>query len=57
MEPNNDMNALTAPVSLSSFLAPTGLGMTVVLVGLQLYLVCNHRSVYRPLLTARAKTG
>lgn len=44
-------------VAFHAFLAPTGFGMTVLIVGLQLYLVWIHRSVYRPLLTARAKTG
>lgn len=44
-------------VAFHAFLAPTGLGMTVVIVGLQLYLAWNYRSTYRPLLTARAKTG
>ena len=44
-------------VAFDAFLAPTGLGMTAVIVGLQLCLVWKRRSVYRPQLTARAKTG
>ena len=41
-------------VAFHAFLAPSGVGMMIVIVGLQLYLVWNHRAVYRPLLTARA---
>ena len=44
-------------VAFHAFLAPTGLGMTVVIVGLQLSLAWSYRGAYRPLLTARAKTG
>jgi uncharacterized membrane protein YphA (DoxX/SURF4 family) len=44
-------------VAFHAFLAPTGLGMTVVIVGLQLYLAWSYRSAYRLLLTARAKAG
>ena len=44
-------------VAVHAFLAPTGLGMTVVIVGLQLYLAWSYRSAYRPLLTARSKAG
>ena len=41
-------------VLFSAFLAPSGIGMGIVLVGLQLFLAWTHRRAYRPLLTARA---
>ena len=44
-------------VAFHAFLAPAGLGMTVVIVGLQLYLAWNYRSIYGLLLTTRAQTG
>jgi uncharacterized membrane protein YphA (DoxX/SURF4 family) len=44
-------------VAFHAFLAPTGLGLTFLIVGLQLYLAWNHRSVFSPLLSARAQTA
>jgi hypothetical protein len=49
---------LLAPVMVNivlfhAFLAPAGIGLTIVLVALQLFLAWTHRSAYRPLLTAR----
>jgi len=44
-------------VAFHAFLAPTGLGMMVVIVGLELYLAWTYRGAYRSLLTARATTG
>jgi uncharacterized membrane protein YphA (DoxX/SURF4 family) len=50
---------LLAPVLVNiilfhAFLAPSGTGMPIVLVALQLFLAWTHRRAYRPLLTARA---
>jgi len=51
--------ALLAPVLVNivlfhAFLAPSGIGMAIVLAVLHLFLVWTHRSVYRPMLAARA---
>lgn len=40
-------------VAVHVLLAPSGLGMALVLLGLQLYLAWVHRAAFRPLLTAR----
>ncbi len=50
---------LLAPLTVNivlfhTFLAPSGSGMAIVLVALQLCLAWTHRRAYRPLLTARA---
>jgi uncharacterized membrane protein YphA (DoxX/SURF4 family) len=50
---------LLAPVMVNivlfhAFLAPSGIGMAIVLVALQVFLAWTHRHAYRPLLTARA---
>jgi hypothetical protein len=50
---------LLAPVMVNivlfhAFLAPSGIGMAIVLVALQLFLAWTNRRAYRPLLTARA---
>ena len=41
-------------VLFNAFLTPSGIGMAVALVILQLSLAWKHRSAYRPLLTTRA---
>ena len=51
--------ALLAPVVVNivlfhAFLAPSGIGMALVLVVLQLFLAWTHRKAYRPMLAARA---
>ena len=50
---------LLAPVMVNivlfhAVLAPSGIGMAIVLVALQLFLAWTHRGAYRPLLRARA---
>jgi uncharacterized membrane protein YphA (DoxX/SURF4 family) len=50
---------LLAPVIVNivlfhAFLAPSGVGLAVVLVALQLFLAWTHRAAYRPLLAPRA---
>jgi hypothetical protein len=50
---------LLAPVLVNivlfhAFLAPSGIGLAIVLVALQLFLAWTHRRAYRSLLTARA---
>jgi hypothetical protein len=50
---------LLAPVLVNivlfhAFLAPSGIGMGLVLIALQLFLAWTHRRAYRSLLTARA---
>jgi uncharacterized membrane protein YphA (DoxX/SURF4 family) len=40
-------------VLFAAFLAPSGIGMGLVLVALQLFLAWTHRHAYRPLLAAR----
>jgi hypothetical protein len=52
--------ALLAPVTINivafhAFLAPSGLGLAVFLMLLQIRLAWAHRSVYAPMLTPRAK--
>jgi uncharacterized membrane protein YphA (DoxX/SURF4 family) len=51
--------ALLAPVIVNivlfhAFLSPSGIGLAIVLVALQLFLAWTHRSAYRPMLAARA---
>lgn len=41
-------------VAFHVFLAPSGTGMSIVFVALELYLAWFHRAAFRPLLTARA---
>ena len=54
--------ALIAPVivnivAIHAFLAPSGLGMAVVILGLELYLAWSYRSAFRPMLAARVMPG
>jgi hypothetical protein len=54
--------ALIAPVivnivAVHAFLAPSGLGMTVVILGLELYLAWAYRSAFRPMLAAHVLPG
>jgi uncharacterized membrane protein YphA (DoxX/SURF4 family) len=49
---------LLAPVTVNivlfhAFLAPSGIGMALIVVALQIVLAWQHRRAYRPLLTAR----
>lgn len=51
--------ALLAPVVVNivafhAFLAPTGVGMTVVILALEMYLAWGYRAAYRPMLATRA---
>lgn len=51
--------AVLAPVMVNivafhAFLAPSGLGLPLVLLALQLYLAWTRRAVYRPMLAARS---
>ncbi len=41
-------------VAFHAFLAPEGVGMSVVILALELYLAWCYRAAYRPLLAARA---
>jgi uncharacterized membrane protein YphA (DoxX/SURF4 family) len=41
-------------VAFHAFLAPSGVGFAIVILGLNLYLAWTYRAAYRPLLTARA---
>lgn len=43
-------------VAFHVFLLPSGLGLSLVLVALTLYLAWTYRHVYAPLLTARTRT-
>jgi uncharacterized membrane protein YphA (DoxX/SURF4 family) len=50
---------LLAPITVNivlfyAFLSPSGVGMAIVLVALQLFLAWMHRRAYRPLLTLQA---
>ena len=54
--------ALIAPVivnivAVHAFLAPSGLGMAIVILGLELYLAWSYRSAFRPMLGARVLPG
>ena len=44
-------------VAFHAFLAPTGLAMVAVILGLHLYLAWIYRAAYRPLLIPRAAAG
>ena len=53
---------LLAPVVVNivlvhAFLAPSGLGMSLVILGLELYLAWSYRSAFRGMLAARAPLG
>jgi uncharacterized membrane protein YphA (DoxX/SURF4 family) len=52
--------AVLAPIIVNilafhAFLAPAGLGVPVVVLGLELYLAWSYRSVYRPMLGANVQ--
>ena len=54
--------ALIAPVivnilAVHAFLAPSGLGMAVVIVGLEVYLTWAYRGTFRAMLAARTTPG
>lgn len=54
--------ALIAPVivnivAVHAFLAPSGVAMAVVILGLELYLAWSYRSAFRPMLAARTRPG
>lgn len=54
--------ALLAPVIVNivafhTFLAPSGLAIPLVVLGLEVFLAWSHRSVYRPMLQARVDAG
>ena len=44
-------------VAAHAFLAPSGLAMAVVILGLELYLAWSYRSAFRPMLAARTLPG
>jgi uncharacterized membrane protein YphA (DoxX/SURF4 family) len=44
-------------VAVHLFLAPSGLCIALIVLGLELYLAWSYRSTFRPLLTARAAVG
>jgi uncharacterized membrane protein YphA (DoxX/SURF4 family) len=44
-------------VAIHAFLAPSGLGMAVVILGLELYLAWSYRSAFRSMLGARVRPG
>ncbi len=44
-------------VAVHAFLAPSGLAMAVVILGLELYLAWSYRSAFRPMLAARTMPG
>ncbi len=44
-------------VAFHAFLAPSNLGMTIVILALELYLAWTYRHVYRPMLAARVSAG
>jgi uncharacterized membrane protein YphA (DoxX/SURF4 family) len=44
-------------VAVHALLAPSGLGMAVVIAALELYLAWSYRSAFRPLFHARATPG
>jgi uncharacterized membrane protein YphA (DoxX/SURF4 family) len=51
--------AVLAPIVINivlfhAFLAPAGLPLAIVVLALELFLAWSHRSVYRPMLAARA---
>ena len=54
--------ALIAPVivnivAVHAFLAPSGLGMAIVILALEIYLAWAYRSAFRPMLGARVTPG
>lgn len=54
--------ALIAPVivnivAVHAFLAPSGVGLSVVILGLELYLAWAYRSAFRPILAAKVLPG
>jgi uncharacterized membrane protein YphA (DoxX/SURF4 family) len=44
-------------VAVHAFLAPSGLPMAVVILGIELYLAWSYRSAFRPMLGARTLPG
>jgi uncharacterized membrane protein YphA (DoxX/SURF4 family) len=51
--------AVLAPIVINivlfhAFLAPAGIALPIVVLGLELFLAWSYRSVYRPMLAARA---
>lgn len=44
-------------VAVHAFLAPSGLGMAVVILGLELYLAWSYRSAFRSMLGAKVPPG
>lgn len=44
-------------VAVHVFLAPSGMGMSMVILGLELYLAWAYRSAFRPMLGARVLPG
>lgn len=44
-------------VAVHAFLAPSGLGLAIVLLGLELYLAWSYRSAFRPMLAAKVRPG
>ncbi len=44
-------------VAAHAFLAPSGVAMAVVILGLELYLAWSYRSAFRPMLAARTMPG
>jgi hypothetical protein len=44
-------------VAIHAFLAPSGLGMAVVILGLELYLAWSYRSAFRAMLGAHVTPG
>jgi uncharacterized membrane protein YphA (DoxX/SURF4 family) len=54
--------ALIAPVIVNiflthAFLAPSGLGLAVILLAAELFLAWSYRAVYRPMLAMKVKPG
>src|ERR1700682_5528028 len=54
--------ALVAPIVVNifafhAFLAPAGLGLAAVIVGLEVYLAWAYRDAFRPMLAARVTAG
>ena len=52
--------ALLAPiivniVAFHAFLAPAGIGLTVVILAIEVYLAWSYRDVFRPMLSARVR--
>jgi uncharacterized membrane protein YphA (DoxX/SURF4 family) len=44
-------------VAVHAFLAPSGLGMAIVILGLELYLAWSYRSAFRSMLAAKVRPG